>query len=173
MIGSDLYWTIVAGLATAVWVIVSTIRARNILALQHSHELMGRLLDADKVIINHPEIQKYLALTALKEEAYFRTETVLNDELFFKSKSYVYSQLNMFDDILSAADEVKRVFFLFRPPQLIELDDWEAYIVHKLRHPLYRSIIKHESHIFGTSLQTFWKTHAEQIESSERDRYSW
>lgn len=169
----EFYWTVVVALCGAGWAVVSTMRDRKKQNLEHSRAIAGRLLEADKVIIDHPEIQKYLSATALEDEDYFRKTERLEDEQFFKAKSYLYSQLNLFDEILSAAAQARDSFFLLRPPEIFDLEDWEQYIMHKLTHPLCRSILAIESPIFGRTLQGFWRSHKSAIASKSPDRFSW
>lgn len=167
------YWTVIVALVTACWAIISAIRDRKSQAIEHTRAIVDRLLQGDNLIIDNPDIQKYLSSTALESEDYFRTPQVLDDELFFKSKSFVYYQLNLFDEILSIAAQTRGNHYFFGPPAIIEIDDWQAYIEHSLSHPLRRSILNHEIVIFGHALQIFWATHKSSIESKSPDRFSW
>lgn len=173
MTGMEFYWTGVVALCGTGWAVVSAIRDHKKQNLEHSRAIVGRLLEGDKVIIDHPEIQKYLSATALEDEHYFQETERLEDEQFFKAKSYLYSQLNLFDEILSAAAQAKNSIFFLRPPEISELEDWEEYIMHKLTHPLCRSILMIESRIFGRTLQDFWTKHESVIASKLPDRFSW
>lgn len=96
-----LYWTIVAGTITGIWALLSEIRSRNLSRLQRSNALMQNLIDTDRLLVEHPEIAKYLAEHAHCDEEYFRTEAVLHDLMFYRAKTYVYSRINLFDSLLS------------------------------------------------------------------------
>lgn len=169
----ELYWTIVAALFAGVWAIINVIRDQIRQAVADSREIMTRLLAADQLSIGYPDIQKYLSATALEVEDYFRDEARLKEEIFFKSKSYVYAQLNLFDEILSVSTHGKARFFVFKSPTILEIANWEAYIKHIMTHPLYRSILNKEQTIFGGSLQSFWNRHKREISNKTPDPFSW
>lgn len=170
---ANLYWTVIVALVSAGWVLTSFFRDRASQSVERSGAIMNRLLEGDRLTIENPDIQKYLSEHALREEDYFRSPVVLNDLLFFKAKTYVYRQLNSFDEILSSSAETSGFWSFMKPPALIELSDWETYIEEKLRHPLYRSILNRESQIFGTALRDFWKVHRREIESHPADPFLW
>jgi len=130
-------------------------------------------MEGDKLLIENPDIQKYISKNARQEEGYFRNEAVLGDAIFYKAKTYVYRQLNSFDEILSIASRTGRRSWFSRPPALIEISDWETYIKIKLRHPLYRSILNNEKEIFGASLRDFWEKNKKDIESLKVDPFMW
>ena len=168
-----LYWTIVAGVISAGWVVTSFIRDRASQSVERTSAIMDRLLDGDQLLIDNPDIQKYLSGNALRGEKYFHDPAVLEDDLFFKAKTYAYRQLNSFDEILSLASKTSGGWSFLKAPALIEISDWEVYIKVKLRHPLYRSILKHEAHMFGVALRDFWNTHRQEIESTPADPFVW
>jgi hypothetical protein len=151
-----LYWTMVAAAIGAIWAFALFIRDRNAQAARQGSALIGRLLEIDKFLMEHPEIQKYISLTTSKPEDYFCTPEVLHDEIFYKAKSLAYYHLNVFDELLFLARHANRGLRLLRPPGLGELSDWETYIRRKLSHPLYRSILNNEGEIFGAALRDFW-----------------
>ncbi len=170
---ANFYWTVVAALVVAAWAIISFIRDRNALALERSSRLIEYLLELDKIIIEHPDIQKYLASTASKKADYFYDPKVLEDDIFFKSKAYVYRNLNIFDEILSSENHsASYLSFLINQPAILELSDWESYIKQKLKHPLYRSILQKED-IFGDSLRKFWNSNKDFIELEEASPFMW
>lgn len=173
MTGTEFYWTVVVALSGACWTIITTIRERRTQAIAQSHTIIERLIEGDRLIIGHPDIQQYLSKTALEDESFFRKPDVLTDEMFFKAKSYLYYQLNLFDEILSTAAQSKVGNQFLRTPQIIEISDWEAYMVHRLTHPLCLSIMRNEGHIFGCALQKFWETNKSVIVGSTPDRFSW
>lgn len=167
------YWTLVAAAISAVWVIALFVRDRHSSAAARSSVLIGRMLEIDKLLMEHPDIQKYMSLTVAKPEEYFRTEQVLQDEIFYKAKSFAYFHMNLFDELLSLAKHSKTGPWLLMPPNVIELSDWEEYIKRKVRHPLYRSILNNESEIFGAALRDFWSTIKKSGDAASPSPFVW
>ena len=168
-----LYWTIVTAVVSAVWIVALFIRDRYSSAAQRSSSLIGRMLEIDKLLMEHPDIQKYMSSTATKPENYFREPSVLEDEVFYKAKSFAYLHINLFDEILSASRHSTAGPWLLAPPRVIELSDWEEYIKRKFQHPLYRSILNNESEIFGAALRGYWLTHKAHISASAASPFVW
>lgn len=169
----NLYWTIVVGIISAGWVVVTFLRDNIAKSLERNKEIVTRLLEDDKLIIENPDIQRYLSENAKQDVAYFRSEEVLKDTLFYRAKSLAYKQLSMFDEILSVSSMTSRKWPLLKPPSLIELSDWETYIRVKLRHPLYQSILMYEKNIFGESIRSFWEKNEKDIISMPIDPFIW
>lgn len=167
------YWIIFAAIASAAWIVTAFIRDRVSQSVTSSSMLIARLIENNKLNIENPEIQKFISQNALREEAYFRSGELLEDDLFYRAKTYVYRQLNLFDEILSISSKTRGGFLFLKPAALIEISDWEEYIKEKLRHPLYRSILNHEKHIFGVSLREFWAKNKVAIESTPADPFIW
>jgi len=170
---ATLYWTIVVGVVSAGWALIAFIRDRTSQSVERTSAMISRLMEGDKLLIENPDIQKYISQNARQEEGYFRNEAVLGEQIFYKAKTYVYRQLNSFDEILSIASRTGRRSWFLRPPVLIEISDWETYIKIKLRHPLYRSILNNEKEIFGASLRDFWEKNKKDIESLQVDPFMW
>jgi hypothetical protein len=177
---ADLYWkilvaiwTVLVAMLSAGWAVFTLYRDRMSQSVKLTGEAMARLMDSDKLIIDNPEIQKYLSRTAEHDERYFHREAVLEDNIFFKAKAFAYRQLNSFDDILSTASKTSRLNSALNMPELFEISDWQNYFMVILRHPLYRSILNAEKDIFGESLRDFWKKHKKAIESTPVDRFIW
>lgn len=167
-------WQIFVTLFSALWIGATFIRDRRAQSVERNMAVMNHLFESNKLSIENPDIQKYISQNAWQEEYYFHSPAVLNDPLFFKAKTFVYARLNSFDEILSLSSEDYGFWdFLLKPAELTEIDDWEEYIIEKLRHPLYRSILKHEGHIFGESLRDFWNCNIETIKSKPADRHMW
>lgn len=169
----SLYWTIVVGIISVGWVLITFIRDRISQSVERTNEMVTRLLEDDKLIIENPEIQMYLSQNAKQDAEYFRNEEVLKEPLFYKAKAAVYKQISMFDEILSISSRTSGRFSFLKPPSLIEISDWEVYIKVKLRHPLYLSILKYEKNIFGKSLRDFWKKNEQKIVSLSIDPFIW
>lgn len=169
----EFYWTIVVAIGGACWAVMAAIRERRTQAIAQSHSIIERLIGGDTLIIEHPDIQQYLSNNAMKEEAFFRNANVLNDKEFFKAKSYLYYKLNLFDEVLSTAAQTKGSTFFVRPPAVIEINNWESYMIQLLAHPMCRSIMRNEGHIFGSALQEFWKKNAARIERRTPDIFCW
>jgi len=169
---ADFYWSAVVALTGVVWVVMLFIRDRNFASAEHNRTLIKHILEIDQVIIEHPDIQKYLSLTLTKEEGYFRTPEVLREDAFYKAKTLVYWHLNLFDEILFTAATFKSGPAILTP-QVVEISDWEAYIKHKVNHPLYRSILNNENAIFGAALRDFWFSNKASIDAAPVDPYTW
>ena len=170
----SVYWTIVAAVGGAIWTLVTAIRDRRSKALEQSRAIMDRLQEGDKLLVEHPDIAKYLSATAGNSEPYFRDPTRLSELEFFKAKTYLYSQLSTFDEVLSVASQAgSGISSLFKPPGILELADWEEYMKHRLSHPLARSIMAYEASIFGRGLQDFWSRHRDAISRRTPDPHSW
>jgi hypothetical protein len=167
------YWTVVAAIVTAVWIVALFIRDRHASAAERSSTLVNRMVEIDKLLMAHPDIQKYMSLTVAKPEGYFRDPAVLQDELFYKAKSFAYLHINLFDELLSSSRHSRTGPWLLAPPRVIELSDWEEYIKRKLRHPLYRSILNNESEIFGVALRDFWSTNKKAVDASAPSPFVW
>jgi hypothetical protein len=169
-----IYWTIVAAVAGAAWTLVTAIRDRRSKALEQSRAIMDRLQESDKLLVEHPDIAQYLSATAANAEPWFREPARLVELQFFKAKSYLYSQLSLFDEVLSVASQTGGGFAsLFKPPGILDIADWEEYMKHRLSHPLARSIMANEAPIFGRALQDFWSRHREAISRRTPDPHSW
>jgi len=169
----NFYWTVVAAVVAAGWGIFTFIRDRILQSFESNKEIVTRMLEDDKLIIENPEIQEYLSENAKQDVMYFRNDQVLKDIRFFKAKAFVYKQINMFDEILTVSSRAKGKFSILHPSPFLELSDWENYIKLKLRHPLYQSILSCEEDIFGQSLRSFWNTNKEDILSKPCDTFIW
>ncbi|MDP1681417.1 MAG: hypothetical protein Q8L39_06540 [Burkholderiales bacterium] len=169
----NLYWTILVALISAGWIVTTFIRDRISQSLALSSALTSRLMEYDRLNLENPDIQKYISQHSAKAEEYFRSEQVLDEDLFYKAKTLVYNQLNLFDEILSMSSKPSNSWAFLRPAELVEKADWEEYIREKLRHPFYRSILLHEKHIYGASLREFWVSNQSLIESKPADPFIW
>ena len=167
------YWTVVVGIVGAVWIIVQFVRDRIGQSISRTNAAVNRLIAIDQLIINSPDTQRYLSETAREGEGYFRREERLKEDLFYKAKTLVYMHLNTFDEILSLSTRPKGMLSLLGPGMLIEPADWEQYILVKLRHPLYRSILNHEKDIFGDCLRRYWAELKARIEAAAIDPFVW
>lgn len=170
---ASFYWTVVAGIVGALWIAVQFLRDRIAQSVTHTNALIERLMTIDKLLIDNPESQQYLSATAVQGEDYFREAGRLNESCFYKAKTLAYMHLNTFDELLSLSSQKRGPFSLMNPPALIELSDWENYILVKIRHPIYRSILNNEKEIFGASLRDFWAQHKKKIETATSDPFIW
>jgi len=170
---ANFYWTVVVAVAGALWVMAGFIRDRVSQSFERTDAMVSRILEVDQLIIEHPDIAKYMSQTATRDEQYFRSEAALKEDLFFKAKTYAYRQLNSFDEILSMSSNTSRGLSFFKPPALLEISDWETYITIVLRHPLYRSILNAEKDIFGAALRDFWTRKRGVIQSVPADPFIW
>ena len=169
---ANFYWSIIVGVIGAGWILMTFIRDRISQSVKYTNEIMKLLSEEDRIHIEHPEIQMYLSQNSKQDVEYFRNETVLKDPLFYQAKTAVYEQIDMFDEILCISHDTNWICSFLRP-SLIGEEDWKAYMKEKFRHPLYRSILKHEKHIFGKSLRDFWGKNEEEILSRPVDPFIW
>lgn len=169
----NLAWTILAALVAAGWVVLMFIRDRIQYMQDWSSAVMARLLENDQLVIENPDVQKYLSLHAGEPEEFFGKEAVLMDDQFFKAKAYVYRQLNIFDEIFSLSEAKERWHGCLLSGKIIEIDDWRVYIKMKLRHPLFRYVLKNEGAIFGASLRAFWAANSAEIEKMSSNPHMW
>ena len=169
---ANFYWEIFAALVSAGWVITVFIRDRISQSLALSSALLTRLMEYEKLYLDRPEIQKYISQNATRDEAFFCDPKNLEDDLFYKAKTLVYSQLNLFDELLSLSSRTSGIWNFLRPT-IVEQKDWEGYIKEKLRHPFYRSILIHEDDIYGASLREFWEKNRKSIEEKSANPFIW
>lgn len=169
---ASFYWEILAALVSAGWIVTVFIRDRISQSLALSSALLTRLMEYDRLNIENPEIQKYISQNAECEEAFFCDRKNLEETIFYQAKTLAYTQLNMFDELLSISPKTSGMRAFLRPG-LVEKKDWEEYMKQKLRHPLYRSILIREADIFGASLREFWKRNRKSIEGKTADPFVW
>ena len=169
----DFYWAIVIAVISGCWAFLAFIRDRKSNSIKQSKATITRLIEYSKLQIENPDIQKYLSQNASMNEMYFRDLKRLEEDIFFKAKTIVYIQLNLFDEILSASSQASTKWSFLKPVSLYELTDWEDYIKETLRHPLYRSILNNENHIFGAVLRDFWNINKREIEIKSADPFIW
>lgn len=173
MEAATFYWTVVAGITGAVWILVQLFRDRVAQSIARTDASVRHLIAIDQIVIDNPDIQRYLSLTAHYHEDFFRKPERLEEDLFYKAKTLVYMQINTFDEVISLSSQKTGLNSLFGYTSLIELSDWENYMLVKIRHPLYRSILNNEHDIFGDALRTFWQKHRQRIESAGADPFVW
>ena len=137
-----------------------------------SVELIKMLIETDRQHMQDPSVHMYMSEHALEAADFFRDGARLKEETFFKAKSAAYATLNFFDS-LTANSKTSWIRRLIRAPRILEINDWNTYMIHKLRHPLYRSILENELHIFGSALQDFWAKNKALIVSKPADPYMW
>jgi hypothetical protein len=80
MTGTEFYWTVDAALGGGCWAIMSSVRDRTTQAIERSRQIIDNLRDGDRLVIEYPDIPKYLSANASKDEQYFRSPVVLADE---------------------------------------------------------------------------------------------
>jgi hypothetical protein len=161
----DVGWFVT--LVGAGWAVVMFLRDRISLTHERSSAMVARLLESDRIIMEHPEIQRYISRTTKSNDRYFYDDKVLKDDTFYKAKSFVYWQLNLFDELLSISPKSSNIAVKFfhwcLNPGITEYEDWQRYIRYKLMHPLYRSILDREEDLFGRSLIKFWRKNKNSI----------
>jgi len=127
--------------------------------------LTDRLYAADEFIIQNPGVQKLLYEQAARTAPYFVKDTPHDDD-YFRVKSFIYFNINLFDEIFCtiAGDRTLETVF--------EFDAWKEYIVSKMRHPLFRELYDRESSIWGEKFRAFCKDRWGQIcQPPDREMY--
>lgn len=154
----------ILGFVGTVFAFVVVERRGNRALLQ---SIFAGLDDLDQCNIDHPEIQEFLCRTRQKEPRDFRFQSV--DSQYIVAKTYVYRQLNLFDQILAFAVAPRRPAWLWRGwswlcfPHRPELADWEHFLAEQMRHPLYRYIMDAEGKIFGVCLRDFYESSVKSL----------
>lgn len=171
-------WMMFVTAITAVWVLVTFFRDRNSSGLANSARLMQLLHDIDKELLADPSIIIFFESSADQNDTDFRDRSRLAEPTFIKAKTIAYRWLNVFDELLSISAEANSWFtrlfnlILWLPP-VIDEADWKNYMMKKLCHPLYKSILDHEPQIFGKSLRGFWDRNEKEIANLKVDCFSW
>lgn len=143
----------IIALLTSFWTYWIT---RDHLLLERVHRLTDRLYEFDRILIEYPEIQKFMYEQSLQTHAHFVRGTE-HTEQFFRIKTFVYLQLNLWDEIFTVVAGNKRLEKVF------EFEDWKTYIVKKMRHPLIREVFDRESSIWGMKIRQFVETQRTEI----------
>ncbi len=123
---------------------------------EHINYLTDRLYELDKLLIQFPCIQKFLYERCSYSAPFFVAGTT-HDELYFQVKGAIYYQLNYFDEIFTVVKGDSHL------EEAFELEDWENYIVKKMRHPLFKEVFNRESSIWGTKFRAFVERNAAKI----------
>jgi hypothetical protein len=134
---------------------------RKHLLWERVHRIHERLYELDKVLIEHPEIQKVLFNYADHSGTYFTAQTIHDDD-YFRVKAYIYMQLNHFDEI---TDIVMGHTAL---EKAMEFEDWANYILKRMQHPLFRELYYQDTKIFGDKLEKFLKSRDKGIQELSR-----
>jgi len=136
-------------------------------------EIFASLQTISTTVMEHPEIQEYLCRHYAVEAAAFMVGgSMLRDRQFIQAKTLVYWHLNVFDSIISrtrGSTWARRLLF----SNDAELNDWETYILERLRHPLFRAILEEEGKIFGKSLQSYYEVHKAELSKTPPMQYLW
>ena len=173
MIEYKVYWTFIVSIISCFWVLLLFIRDLKKQVIERTNGTINRFLESDKFLIENPEVQMFFIEHHRADPDEFREETWLTDKRFIRAKTHAYMVLNCFDELLSVSSSVKKRAIPFLMPNLIEQEDWEAYIRVKMSHPLFRCILVHEAPIFGSTLVKFWKKEQKTIESMTVDPFVW
>jgi len=167
------YWTIVVAIISAAWVLVTLIRTRLEQTIGQSNALLSRQLEYNRQILEYPETQKFISKNISQSEAFFRDNVHLESDDFYRAKTLVYMQLNIFDEVLAFSSKSGKWWNIFKPPAVAELINWESYIKEILKHPFYRSVLNNEGEIFGVSLQKFWQKNKVDLSEQIPKKFLW
>lgn len=125
------------------------------------------------VIRENYEIQKYFSDTHAEPVNNFKeTGSIVRDELFFKAKTMVYSNLNVFDSFVARTTRTWSLWRVLVIPNYSELKNWDTFIIYKMKHPFFCAVIEEERAIFGAAL---WKFYEEKVkpDTNPQLRYLW
>lgn len=148
--------TSVAAMMVALWANRFT---RDHLLLERVHRLTDRLYEIDLITINSPELQVFLYQQCRRTEKYFVAQTD-HDETYFRVKTFIYTQINLWDEIYCVVKGNKRL------EETFEFEDWEDYILERMRHPLFRELIDRESSIWGKKFRAFIKANRTRLDEA-------
>jgi hypothetical protein len=133
--------------------------------LERIHTLSDRLYEIDRVVLEYPQLQRLLYLQSDRRDPYFVQETE-HDNTYFQLKSFVYTQINLCDEIFCVVDGNKRLEKAF------EFQEWKEYIIRKLRHPFFREVIAREGSIWGEKFRYFLEINrARLLEPVDKEMY--
>lgn len=168
-------WTlslkIIIAVLSAEWALILFYRDYLLRVQDKSKSLSDALIKSCELCVQFPAARQYISQHAHEEPEFFRDRSRLTETEFFQAKAVAYADLIMFDRLLpNSGGLLRRVLFV---PEIIELEDWKAYMKGMLRHPLYASIMMHESTNFGKALQNFWTEHSGDKVKSEVDPFVW
>jgi hypothetical protein len=138
----------IIALVALVVAIYTYVITRKHLIIDRMHKFSERLLDTDRLLIGQPSIARIMYNEANRQTRFFHAGADHNDD-YFMLKSFIYLQLNCFDEFVSIlrSDATLR--------SMLEFDAWANYIVVKMRHPLLREIYATEKDIWGTRFREF------------------
>lgn len=168
----NLFWNLLVVLVPVLWTITIFIRDKVSRDYERNSSLMTRLSENQGIMIEHPEIQKYICTNAHADKNFFINPERINDKggNFIKAKNKVYNDLNLFDELLSFIGDketskncITKLYSWACKPKLIDEAIWLKYVKCKLRHPFYSSTLENEEAIFGSHLIKFWKENREEI----------
>ena len=153
------------GLVAALWALVTLLLSERRANGDWIQGLFAQLEKHGDVVREDPAIQTYLCNTwSTPPDAFKESGTIPRDDLFFKAKTIVYSELNVFDSFVARTTRRGRPLTYFGRclqrlliPNSRELANWEEYVICKMQHPLSRAVIEEEEAIFGESLREFYK----------------
>ena len=171
----ELTWMIFVAVIGSIWIVVTQIRVIKAQLLERNDLIISKLLSDDQLSIQHVDIHIYLARHAYEHKDYFRMKERLSDPEFIKAKTYVYSKLNLMDEIITMGRMPRwSIRRFWTASGIIEFENWKNYFKTLLCHPLYKSIMEHpeESSIFGDELGDFYKKNIEGKEGSA-DPFIW
>jgi len=159
----------VAALGATYWTYRLT---RNHLLLERVHKLTDRLYEIDRLTLEYPGLQEILYLES--DRIYRRSDPATHyfvvgrphDEQYFQVKTFLYTQLNLCDEIVSVVEGdtlLERTF---------EFAQWKDYMTKRLRHPLFRELIDREGSIWGPKFNRFVESiRAKLLEPFDKELY--
>lgn len=121
---------------------------RTHLLYERVHRLTDRLYEIDRHILECPRMQRILYEESDRRTPYFVQDTP-HDDAYFQVKTFVYTQINLFDEIFSVVEGNRRLEKAF------EFSTWKDYMIRRLRHPLFRELLDGEGSIWGNKFREF------------------
>ena len=135
---------------------VALMRTLGAQATDRTNKFSDRIYEIDKLTLQYPQLQAFLHSMVDHQGAYFVPDTP-HTTAYFQLKAYIYYQLNFFDELLSIAPKNARL------ARALEIEDWNTYIIEKMRHPLFQELFRREAEHFGQQFRNFMAAHAKEL----------
>lgn len=154
MTWTDILWllTFIVSIAALAFSIVTYIRQERFTRLEFNNRLTDRICDINKMMLDNPDILRFLDENRDRKMPFF-VESTSHDDFYFRVRAYIYVYLNFFDEILTIV------------PSAIESNAWVEWIVRRMNHPLFRELFEEEPEIWGKKFRELYDQHKKEIEN--------
>lgn len=90
------------------WFRLSRFSQRRFSELERAYSLTDRLYDLDRLMLDHPEVERILFQESQRKAQYFVPEAT-HDDTFFQLKAILCMKLNFFDEFISTVSDDTRL----------------------------------------------------------------